>query len=103
MLIASAARRYLARLWRDQRGDTLVEVSIALAILAMVLSSSAVVAARAGKLAQTAKERTIASDEAQVYMEAIRAFRDNHTWSEFRNGGSGAISYGGVLGTSISC
>ena len=103
MLIAIAAKRYLARLWRDQRGDTLVEVSIALAILAMVLSSSAVVAARAAKLAQTAKERTMVSDVAQVHMEAIRAFRDNHTWNEFLNGGTGAISYGGVLGTSISC
>jgi hypothetical protein len=37
-------------------------------------------------------------NEAQGQIEALRSFRDNHTWNEFLNGGLiGATPYNGVL------
>ncbi len=82
----------------SQRGDTLIEVTIALAILAVVLLSATVVTTRAFRLGQTARERTEISEAAQVQAEALRSFRDNHTWAEFLNGGSIAgVAYNGVL------
>ncbi|HVQ43631.1 MAG TPA: prepilin-type N-terminal cleavage/methylation domain-containing protein [Candidatus Saccharimonadia bacterium] len=77
-----------------ERGDTLVEVVIALAILAFVLLGATLVATSAFRTGQTARERTQVSNEAQRQMEALRSFRDNHTWDEFRVG-VGA-SYPGV-------
>ncbi len=67
-------------------GDTLIEVTFALAILGFVLLSSTVIATTAFRTGQTAKERTQVSQAAQAQMEALRSFRDNHTWSEFRFG-----------------
>src|SRR4051812_27354890 len=82
--------------WRHlgEAGDTLIEVTIALTILSVVLSSAVVIATRATRLGVTAQERTSISDEAQGQMEALRGFRDNHTWKEFLDG-SGS-SYKGV-------
>jgi prepilin-type N-terminal cleavage/methylation domain-containing protein len=70
----------------SERGDTLIEVTIALAILGLVLLSSFVVATTAFRLGQTARERTQLAEEAQNQMEALRSFRDNHTWQQFRTG-----------------
>jgi Tfp pilus assembly protein PilV len=69
-----------------ERGDTLVEVVIALAILAFVLIGATAVATGAFRTGQTARERTEISNEAQRQMEALRSFRDNHSWDEFRAG-----------------
>jgi Tfp pilus assembly protein PilV len=68
------------------RGDTLIEVAIALAILSLVLTGSAVVATSAFRLGQTARERTTVVEAAQEQMEALHNFRDNHSWDEFRTG-----------------
>jgi len=71
---------------------------MALAILAVVLLSSTLITTRAFRLGQTARERTILADAAQVQQEALRSFRDNHTWNEFLNGGMiGGVPYRGVL------
>jgi prepilin-type N-terminal cleavage/methylation domain-containing protein len=78
--------------WRE-RGDTLIEVTIALAILSFVLLGSTAIASTAFRTGQTARERTIVSEAAQGQMEALRTFRDNHTWAEFRYG-SGATFQG---------
>lgn len=86
----------------DQRGDTLVEVTLALAILISVLLGATTIAVRAFNISRTAQERTHIANEAQAQMETLRAFRDNHTWSEFLHGLSGI--YAGVLNSaSYSC
>jgi type II secretory pathway pseudopilin PulG len=71
---------------RWQRGDTLIEVTFALSIMGFVLLSSTAIAAAAFRTGQTARERTQVAEVAQAQMEALRGFRDNHTWSEFRSG-----------------
>ncbi len=83
---------------RDSRGDTLVEVTVALAILSLVLLSSTRLAIRAFQQGQTARERTTVALVAQNQLEYLRNFRDNHSWSEFTTG-NGA-TYTGVLNTS---
>ncbi len=75
----------------NERGDTLVEVTIALAILALVLSSAFAAANRAFLLGQDAKERSQLVGDAQQQAEALQSFRDSHRWTEFvaGNGVSG--------------
>ena len=71
---------------------------MALAILSIVLLSSTVVTTQAFRLGQTARERTVIADDAQSQVEALRSFRDNHTWDEFLNGGwIGAARFSGVI------
>ena len=82
-------------------GDTLIEVTIALAILSMVLIASAVAATNAYRMGQTARERTTISNAAQGQMEALRAFRDAHDWSQFLNGGTSPSAYPGVLSAAV--
>lgn len=73
----------------NHRGDTLIEVVFALAILAFVLLGATAIASTAFRTGQTARERTQVADEAQQQMEALRSFRDNHSWDEFRVGNAG--------------
>jgi hypothetical protein len=68
-----------------QRGDTLIEVTFALAILGFVLLGSTAVASDAFRIGQTAGERTSVAEEAQQQLEALRSFRDNNTWADFRS------------------
>jgi hypothetical protein len=65
-----------------------------LAILGFALLGSTAIAAAAFRTGQTARERTQVVEVAQDQMEALRNFRDNHTWTEFRQGAS--PSYQGV-------
>jgi Tfp pilus assembly protein PilV len=83
-----------------ERGDTLIEVTFALAILGFVLLGSTAIAATAFRTGQTARERTEISQAAQEQLEALRSFRDNHTWAEFRSGSTPL--YQGVDGASSS-
>jgi prepilin-type N-terminal cleavage/methylation domain-containing protein len=82
---------------RSERGDTLIEVTLALAILGMVLLGSTAIAATAFRTGQTARERTQIAAVAQSQLEALRSFRDNHTWAEFQTGRS-CGSAGGYCG-----
>jgi type II secretory pathway pseudopilin PulG len=88
------------RILRDEGGDTLIEVTLALAILGFVLLSSTAVGTAAYRTGQTARERTQVAAVAQEQMEALRSFRDNHTWLEFRGGSgscpSGPLGYCGI-------
>ena len=79
-----------------ERGDTLVEVTIALAILSMTLMGATQLAIRAFQQGQTARQRTALSLTAQQQLEHLRTFRDTHSWSEFLNG-AGDGSFAGVL------
>jgi hypothetical protein len=94
------ARGIVKTVMVGQRGDTLLEVTFALAILAAVLLGCTSLAAAAYRLGQTARERTSVADVMQEQMEALRSFRDNSIagttglWSTFRNGVGG--SYPGI-------
>lgn len=66
---------------RKERGDTLVEVTIALAILASVLASSFALADLAFRVGQTSKERTQAVNFIQEQAEALHNYRDNKHWA----------------------
>lgn len=78
------------RLRLGQRGDTLIEVTIALAILTFVLTGAFVTAHAAYVEGQTAKERSMLTDIAQQQGEALESFRDSHTWQEFVYGSTGS-------------
>lgn len=67
----------------DQRGDTLVEVMIATAILTVVLAASYNIAGAVFRLGQSAKERTQAANLIQEQAEALRSFRDSRSWAQF--------------------
>lgn len=69
------------QVWSGQRGDTLVEVILAIAILSMVLVSSFNIASAAFRLGQSAKERSQAANLIQEQAEALRNYRDSHKWS----------------------
>jgi prepilin-type N-terminal cleavage/methylation domain-containing protein len=86
-----------ARRSNRQRGDTLIEVVMALAILALTLTGAFGVVTRAFQMAQTAGQRTMASYAAQDQMEAIRALRGNLSWDEFLHGRTGVGGFKGVL------
>ncbi|HSX02370.1 MAG TPA: prepilin-type N-terminal cleavage/methylation domain-containing protein [Candidatus Saccharimonadia bacterium] len=87
----------------NQRGDTLVEVTLALAILAMVLTGAFVTANKAFNLGQDARERSQMVSDAQQQAEALESFRDSHTWSEFVLGNGGPLAKGINVGNGISC
>jgi type II secretory pathway pseudopilin PulG len=72
-----------------EEGDTLIEVTFALAILGFVILSCTALMTSAFKTGQTARERTQVSEVAQEQLEALRSFRDNHTWTDFVNGTPG--------------
>jgi hypothetical protein len=72
--------------WLNEQGDTLVEVTLALAILAMVLTGAFTAANKAFLLGQDAKERSQLVSEAQQQAEALQSFRDSHAWAEFVHG-----------------
>jgi len=59
-----------------QRGDTLVEVMLATAVLSLVLAGAFTLANRATRLSQTANERTQVSNLMQRQAELIRAAYD---------------------------
>lgn len=71
---------------RAQAGDSLVEVTVSLAILSFVLLSSTVLTATAFRTGETATERLQVADVAQEQLEALRSFRDNSTWGTFETG-----------------
>lgn len=88
---------------RNQRGDTLIEVTLALAILGAVLTGAFAAASGAFRLGQTAKERTALVAAGQRQAEALTNFRDSHVWNEFLNGGgAGPTRFNGVSTTSTT-
>lgn len=68
----------------DQRGETLVEVVMALGILSLVLVSSYALATGTFRLGRGAGERTQAVNYLQQQAEALRIYRDKSpNWSTF--------------------
>jgi len=68
----------------DQRGETLVEVVMALGILSLVLVSSYALATGTFRLGRGAGERTQAVNYLQEQAEALRTYRNANTWDDFR-------------------
>jgi Tfp pilus assembly protein PilV len=68
---------------RWQRGDTLVEITIAMAILAMVLTSSVVLGVSAMHIGGESRQRSQAAELAQEQAEGLRSFRDTAGWTAF--------------------
>ncbi len=64
----------------NQRGDMLVEVTMALAVLAAVLLTALNVANKAFGVSNSAKERSVASGLLQEQAERLRNYRDSHVW-----------------------
>lgn len=75
-----------------QRGDTLIEVTFALAILGAVLVGASLIATVAFRSGETGTERTQIAEVAQEQMEALRSFRDGHTWNQFQCGSTADCS-----------
>lgn len=67
----------------DQRGETLVEVVMALGILSLVLVSSYALATGTFRLGRGAGERTQAVNYLQQQAEALRTYRDATDWGTF--------------------
>lgn len=81
----------------DERGDTLVEVVMALAILSLVLVSSYALATGTFRLGRGAGERTQAVNYLQQQAEALRTYRNSVDWTVFRQAvaGFGGVGAGG--------
>lgn len=70
----------------DQRGETLVEVVMALGILSLVLVSSYALATGTFRLGRGAGERTQAVNYLQEQAEALRTYRNQtSSWADFRS------------------
>lgn len=81
---------------RNQKGDTIVEVLLASAILSLVLAGAFTLSNRATRLNQTAHERTVVSNLIQREVELIKAssLQDGVTgfWANFTAPSSIAFS-----------
>lgn len=66
-----------------RRGDTLIEVSIALAILSLLIAIGMTGALRAFRVANLARERTVAYNIAQSQADALRLYKDSYVWDKF--------------------
>lgn len=68
-----------------RRGDTLVEISIALAILSLLVAVAMTGALRAYRVANLARERTVAFNIAQSQADALRLYKEGYDWDTFTN------------------
>lgn len=76
-----------------RRGDTLIEVVFALAILATLLTVLTTSAISSWRTSRLAGERTQASAYIQEQVEALRAYRAGKTWAAFTTSIPPAISF----------
>lgn len=72
-------------LWaKTQKGETLVEVALAVAGLSLVMALAYSLVTRSISDSQAAKERSQAAAFVQHQFEALRNYRDNRSWSDFK-------------------
>lgn len=75
-----------------EKGFTLIEVLLAMAILTFVLTGAYQLSSQAIKVSRTSQERSQAAQLIQEQAEALRALRDSATsWQEFRDLVAGAM------------
>lgn len=84
------------------KGDTLLEVIIALAILTVVLTAATISALRSFRSADLARERTTAYFLAQRQADALRAYGRSMIWKDFINT-SNANGVGQFVGATTTC
>jgi type II secretory pathway pseudopilin PulG len=75
----------MTKFFRQQEGDTLVEVVIATVIIGVILFSAYNLSTKAFQLGQSAKERSQATQVLQEQAEALRSLRDSETWAAFQS------------------
>ena len=83
----------------SQRGDTLIEVAIALTIMSAVLISAFLLATKSAQIGRIAKERTMMVSAAQEQAELLTAYRDRLSWPTFVNSIKGSSGCTLVDGT----
>jgi type II secretory pathway pseudopilin PulG len=67
----------------NNKGDTLIEVVIAITIVGTILASALSLSSRAIRLGIAARERSQASQLLQQQAEGLRSLRDSMDWSQF--------------------
>lgn len=77
----------MIRLSTERRGDTLLEVVFALAILAMLLTAVTSGAVAAWRTSRVAGDRTVATALVEEQAEALRAYRGSMDWAMFKQVG----------------
>lgn len=77
----------------QQRGDTIIEVVIAMTLLGIILMGAYSLGNRAARLAQQSRDRVKATQIMQEQAEALRWLRDNSdSWSDFQTAITSASS-----------
>lgn len=67
----------------SNKGQTLVEILLAVGVAALALMALTRAVTISLRSARYAKNKTLASQHAQETMEALRAYRDQSSWTDF--------------------
>ncbi len=83
MRIISMTHRLTTRLKRGmgQRGDTLLEVTLAIAVLGVLLGGTYAIARRGLRIGEASQERIEALKVLEGQAERLRAYRDSTAWN----------------------
>ncbi len=76
-------------------GFSIIEMLIAIAILAMTLTALLGMASFSLGIQGLVRQTTQADNLAKEAMEAVRSIRDNNTWNQITNGNHGLANSGG--------
>ena len=79
----------------NKAGFSIIEMLIAIAILAMALTSLLGMASFSLGIQGLVRQTTQADNLAQEAMEAVRSIRDNNSWNQITNGSHGLASSDG--------
>ena len=71
------------KITNNQKGQSLIEVIAALAIVILVITALAAVVTLSIANAKFSQNQTLASKYTQEVLEKMRAYRDKHSWEEF--------------------
>mgnify|MGYP001585299678 CR=1 FL=1 len=71
------------KITNNQKGQSLIEVIAALAIVILVITALAVVVTLSIANAKFSQNQVLASKYSQEVMEKLRSYRDQYTWEEF--------------------
>jgi prepilin-type N-terminal cleavage/methylation domain-containing protein len=85
-----------------QRGDTLIEVTMALAIIGMVITGAFVLSDKALQLGLTARERSQMVSAAQEQAETLISYRDSNDWPTFSQKIGSLITSSGKFHMAVS-
>lgn len=89
------------RLQRNQRGDTIVEVLISIAVISLILGGAYVTTNNSLRAERGAQERTDASKLVESQIEALKNLADTGNTAMFNTSGF-CITDGATISTSVS-